>query len=115
MGIQNLSKDVILITLPKEPQLCDELKIVSENACSGCVSDVIVDFSQTGILTSESINDLIVLERLLTIHGCRLILCSVPLHVRRVFTRTGLEALFEFVDDEYAALQTIRQSYQYYG
>jgi anti-anti-sigma regulatory factor len=115
MGIQNLSEDVILITLQKEPKLCDELKSIRECVYSGCGGDVIVDFSETGIITSESISDLIVLLGLLTIHSYRLILCSVPLRIRCVLRLTGLEALFEFADDEYAALQVLRQGHQYYG
>jgi len=66
MGIEYLSENVLLVCLPKEPQLSDELVTVNEIVSDGCARDVIIDFSIVELLTSESISSLIILERLLT-------------------------------------------------
>jgi anti-anti-sigma regulatory factor len=115
MGIQNLSKDVLLVTLSKEPQLSGELSAINEVACSDHGHHVIIDFSQTETITSESINSLIILERLLADLGYKLILCAVPAQLKRVFWRTGLESLFQFAPDELTALRSIRHGLYLYG
>ena len=105
MGTQNLSEDVLLVTLPsEEPQIANELKsvnnIVSERG--GC--NVIVDFSGVEVLTSSSISNLIILHKLLDEHNRKLILCNVAFVTKCIFTVAGLDQIFNFADDPSAAL-----------
>jgi len=92
----------------KEPQLSDELVTVNEIVSDGCTCDVIIDFSSVELLTSESISSLMILERLLNNLGHKIILCAVSSRVRQIFERTGLQPLFEFAHDQFAALQSLR-------
>jgi anti-anti-sigma regulatory factor len=115
MDIQNLSKDVLLVTLSQEPHLSGEIIAINEAACADRGHHFIIDFSKTKIVTSESINSLIIMERQLADLGYKLILCAVPAQLKRVFWRTGLESLFQFAPDELTALQFIRHSLYLYG
>lgn len=108
MGIQNLSENVLLINLPEQPQQGDELESVHGMLGDRIGSDVVIDFTKVKMLTSESICGLMILERLLRGAGHRLILCSVPSKIKQIFVRTGLLTVFEFTDDELAALECLR-------
>jgi anti-anti-sigma regulatory factor len=108
VGIQHFSEKVLLITLPEQPQQGDELEEVSIMLSEKVDRDVLVDFSQVRVLTSEALCRLMILDRLLRGSGCMLILCNVSSEIKHVFIRTGLVTIFEFAEDELAALRRIR-------
>jgi anti-anti-sigma regulatory factor len=112
MGIRNLSEDVILVTLPKEPQMGKELRAVNEMASGEGLWDVIIDFSMVEIITSSNISNLLILHRSLQNAGRRLILCNVALPTRCIFKVAGLDGLLEFADDKFGALATMRMAVQ---
>ena len=114
MGIQNLSENVLLVTLPEQPNQTGELETVNKLFSDGCEQDVIVDFYQVKMLTSECICSLMILDRLLNGLGHKLVLCNLSSEIREIFTRTGLETSFHFADDDYAALQSIKSSTCFY-
>ncbi|MBA7710332.1 hypothetical protein ES703_119274 [subsurface metagenome] len=104
MGIENLSKGVV-VTLPVESEvIVRELKNVNEMVSSGDGCDVVIDFSNVKILNSSSISNLMILRELLHERGRRLILCSVSPSIMSVFTVADLDKVFEFVDDKQTAL-----------
>jgi anti-anti-sigma regulatory factor len=107
MATQHLTEHVLLITLPAEPQLSRDLEIVARSTHPASDRDVIVDFSLVEVLSSATICNLIVLERVLSAAGRRLVLCSVSPGVKAVFRRVGLHKLFQFTDDELAAVQSL--------
>ncbi len=114
MATQNLSERVVLITLPAEPSSSGDLEAVVRSTRPGSDHDVIVDFSLVEILPSATICNLIVLERVLSATGHRLVLCSVSPNVKALFRRIGLHKLFQFTDDELAAAQSLdRDEYTY--
>ena len=104
MGIQNWSEDIILVDLPQEPDMGDELKAVTETVRDRGDCEVVIDFSSVDIITSSSISKLLKLRKLLTDCGHSLIFCSVAAATRSIFTVTGIDELFEFVDDKFTAL-----------
>ena len=55
MGIQNWSEDIILVDLPCEPDLQEELKAVTEIVCNRGDCDVIADFSSVDIVTGGTV------------------------------------------------------------
>jgi anti-anti-sigma regulatory factor len=61
-------------------------------------------------MTSTSISGLLRLRKLLTDCGHRLIFCNVPVATRSVFTVVGLDEVFEFADDKFAALASIQSA-----
>jgi len=111
MAIQNIAKQVILVTLPdKGQQIIEELESVNEVADSIENCDVIIDFSNVEILTSVGINNLIALRDLLHKRGHWLILCAVPFRIKEVFKVSGLDVVFRFADGKEAAIATITQA-----
>ena len=109
MEIEHLPENILFVCL-QEPQLRNELVTVNEILSNGCTCDVIIDFSNVELLTSEGISSLIILERLLNSLGHKTILCAVSSNILQVLERTGIQPLFEFADDEFAALQSLRSS-----
>ena len=56
MGIQDWSEDVILVDLPQEPEMGDELKTVTEMVRDRGNCEVVIDFSTVDIITSSSLS-----------------------------------------------------------
>ncbi len=110
MAILNLSEHVLLVTLPAESQSTGDMETVMRSIRSTADCDVIVDFSLAEILSSATLCNLLMMERMLSMTDHQLILCSVPSSIRGVFTRVGLHKLFRFADDEFAALQSLEHS-----
>ena len=104
MGIQNWSENIVLVDLSQEPQTGDELKAVTEIVRDRGDCDVVIDFSSVDIITSSSISGLLKLHKLLTDCEHRLVFCNVAAATKGVFTVTGLDEIFEFVDDKLIAL-----------
>ena len=108
MAIQKFSENVLLVDLPfKEPQIGEELKSINEIVSNRDDCDVIVDFFRVEIITSSSLSNLIILRRLLREHGRELILCNVAIVTKYIFTVTGLDTVFDFIDDKFAALAVV--------
>jgi anti-anti-sigma factor len=104
MGIQNWSEDIILVDLPQEPQLTDEIGAVTEIVRNRGDCNVVMDFSDVDIITSSSLSALLRLRKLLSNCGHKLVFCNVARATKGVFTVTGIDEIFEFVDDKFVAL-----------
>ena len=108
MGIQNWSEDIVLVDLPPEPQLLDEIKAVTEILRDRGDCDAVLDFSNIDIITSSGLSALLRLRKLLSDCGHGLIFCDVAPATRGIFTVTGLDEVFEFVDDKFIALTSLQ-------
>ncbi len=108
MGIQNWSDDIILVDLPAEPQMGDELQTVTEIVRDRGDCDVVVDFSSVDIVTSSSLSKFLKLRKLLADCEHRLVLCNVAPATKGVLTITGLDGIFETVDDKFVALASLQ-------
>jgi anti-anti-sigma factor len=104
MSVQNWSDNIILVNLAPEPQTGEELQMAIEMATETGGYDVVVDFAQVGIVTSSSIAKLLKLHKALEGSGRRLVLSTVGKQTKEVFAVTGLDNIFEFIDDQYVAL-----------
>ena len=103
MGIQNLSDDIIIVGLHREPQMRDELKTITDVVRDRGDCDVILDFSNVDIITSPSLAVLLKLRKLLADCGHRVVFCCVPAFTKGAFSITGLDGIFEIVEDRAAA------------
>jgi len=108
MGIQNWSEDIILVDLPQEPDIGDELKSVIEMVRDRGDCEVVIDFSKVDIVTSSSLSKLLKLRKMLADCGHRLIFCNVAAATRGIFTVTGLDGIFELADDKFVALASLQ-------
>jgi len=108
MGIQDWSDDIVLVDLPKEPNMGDELKTVIEIVRDRGNCDVVMDFSSIDIVTSSSLSKLLKLRKLLADCGHRLVFCNVAAATKGIFTVTGLDGVFELADDKFVALASLQ-------
>jgi len=108
MGIQNWSEDILLVDLPQEPEMGDELKTVIATVRDRGDCDVVVDFSNVDIVTSSSLSKLLKLRKLLGDCGHRLVFCSVAAATKGIFTVTGLDGIFEIAADKFVALASLQ-------
>lgn len=104
MGIQNWSENIILVDLPAEPQIGNELDAVTEIIKDRGDCDLVVDFSAVDIITSSSLSRLLRLRKLSSDCGHRLVFCNVAAATKGVFVLTGLDAIFDFAEDKFVAL-----------
>jgi anti-anti-sigma factor len=109
MGIQNWSETIILINLATEPQMGEELQTVVDLVRRRC-RDVVVDFSEVDIITSSSIAKLLKLRKALIDGNHRLVLSGMKARTRSIFTVTGLDVVFEFVEDQFLALAGLQMA-----
>lgn len=111
MGIQQISKDVILVDLPHDgSKRSDELKKVNETVGNTGNCDVIVDFSLVEIVNSWNISNLLILRELLQNSGHQLILCGITTVTKCIFVVAGLSEVFTFADDRSVALKMLQSS-----
>jgi len=111
MGIQKLSKNVILVDLPHDgSKRSDELKTLNETVGNAGNCDVIIDFSLVEIVNSWNISNLLILRDLLQNSGRQLVLCGITTVTKCIFVVAGLSEVFTFADDRSAALKIIQNS-----
>jgi len=104
MGIQDWSDNIILVDVAPEPQMSEELKTVTKIASERGNCSVVVDFSDAELVTSSSLAQLLRLRKVLEDCEQQLILCGLNNRAKSVFAVTGLEKVFDFVDDRFVAL-----------
>lgn len=107
MGIQDWSENVISVDLRPEPQTRDQIEEVIHQARDRGNCGVVMDFTSVTILTSTSLAALLRLRKLLSDCGQRLVLCAVGSATKGVISVTGLDGVFEIVDDRFAALAKV--------
>ncbi len=108
MGIQNWSEEIILVNLAKEPDMSEELQTVVSLVNDDRDVDVVVDFADVDIVTSSSIAKLLKLRKSLCDNGQKLVLSSVQPKTRSIFSVTGLDTVFDFVEDQFIALASLQ-------
>lgn len=108
MGIQEWSEDIILVDLPPEPEMGDELVAVTEMVRDRGNCGVVIDFADVDIITSSSLSKLLKLRKLLADCGHRLVFCSVAPATKGIFVVTGIEGIFELADDKFIALASLQ-------
>jgi anti-anti-sigma factor len=104
MGIQNWSENIVLVDLPAEPLMSDELKTVTDIVRDRGDCDVVMDFSNIDIITSSSLSKLLKLRKMLLDWDHQLIFCNVAPATKGIFAVTGLEGIFKVVEDKFVAL-----------
>lgn len=104
MGIQKWSDTVLLVSLAQEPDMGEELQTTIEMVDSDGCYDVVVDFSEAEIITSSSIAKLLKLRKVLNDCDHKLVLSGISHQTKNVFVITGLDGVFEFVEDKFLGL-----------
>lgn len=108
MGIQKLPRDILVVSLPAQPQYGHELEDINRMLSETVDYDVVINFADVQMLTSETICGLMILDRLLRGSGHQLVLYNLSLSIKQIFVRTGLVTVFRFAQNELDALGQIR-------
>jgi anti-anti-sigma factor len=108
MGIQNWSENIILVDLPAEPLMGDELKTITDIVKDRDDCDVVVDFSAIDIITSSSLSKFLKLRKMLSDGNHELVFCNVAPATKGIFAVTGLEGIFKVTDDKFIALASLQ-------
>lgn len=109
MSVQQWSETIVLVELGDDPQLSDDLAAVIEQCTQDPRQDVVLNMAAVNYLNSSNIAKLLKLRKLVNItNQRRLKLAGVSTRVWGVFLVTGLDRIFEFVDDVPSALATLQ-------
>jgi anti-anti-sigma factor len=108
MGIQNGPDGAILVDLPEEPALEEELEEVLRLVGTLVACDVVIDFARVTVLNSTCLAALLRLRNHLQTHGGRLVLCGVGTRTHSILAVTGLTGVFETTGSKQDALDLIQ-------
>jgi len=110
MTIRQTTDGILLVVLPKEPELAHELAALNEMVSDRADLDVIINFSLVEIVTSSELSNLMTLQALLHDCGRRLILHNVSFMVKCCLRTAGLTEVLEFAEDKSDALAKLAAS-----
>jgi anti-anti-sigma factor len=100
MPIQNWSETVLLVELSDDPNFTDDLLSLIEQCTQHPTFDVLLDFSGVSYLNSSNLAKLLKLRKLVVgTNQRRLKIAGISNHVWGVFLVTGLDRVFDVVDD----------------
>jgi anti-anti-sigma factor len=107
MSVQKWDAETLVVHLSDDPVLSDIMAEVNARL-DDRPRDVVLDFSDVGVLTSSGISALLRLRKRQIEAGRWLVLCSPRDTVWSVFLTTGIDTLFEFAEDISQALTRIK-------
>ena len=111
MAVEQWSDNVLLGELADDPQFTDDLTAAVETCTAKPGTDVLMNFSNVNYLNSSNIARLLKLRKLVMItNQRRLKICGINTHVWGVFLVTGLDKIFEFVDDVPSGLAALQMN-----
>lgn len=107
MAIQQWSDEIIIVDLPDEPEMTDELISLTEFLAEKRDCNVVVDFSEVGEISSACLSRLLKIRQLTAQGGRRLVLCNIDPSTEDIFSVTGLTEVFHLTEDKFSALATL--------
>jgi anti-anti-sigma regulatory factor len=109
MPVQQWSDTVLLADLSDDPQFTDDISAVVEQCTRDPRQDVLLDFSGCNYLNSSNIAHLLRLRKLVnTTNQRRLKFAAVNTQLWSVFLVTGLDRIFDFVNDVPSGLAALQ-------
>ena len=110
MPLQQWSDSILIAELSDEPMFSEEFESLMRRVedDDDTTPDVIVDLKGVTYLNSSNIAQLLRLRKKLEAGGQRLRICSIEDTVWSVMLITGLDKLFEFMDDVSTSLASLQ-------
>jgi anti-anti-sigma regulatory factor len=109
MSVEHWSDSVILAELSDDPQFTDDLSAIVELCSRDARQDVLLSFAGVNYLNSSNIAQLLKLRKLVTTtNQRRLKFAGVTNQVWGVFLVTGLDRIFDFVEDVPSGLASLQ-------
>jgi anti-anti-sigma factor len=111
MSVEHWSETILLGELADDPQYTDDLNHLIEQCTENPKHDVVLNFGAVNYLNSSNIAKLLKLRKLVAItNQRRLKVCGVKPHVWGVLLVTGLDKIFDFVEDVPSGLAALQIS-----
>lgn len=112
MPVENWSETIVLGHLADDPQFTDDVQAIIELCTNNPQLDVLLDFSNVNYLNSSNIAKLLKLRKLVVItNDRRLKMCRISRQVWGVFLVTGLDRIFEVVEDVSTGLASLQMEH----
>ena len=111
MGIEDWSEEITVVELNDDPQFSDDLAALGERL-DRSPADVVLNFAAVSFINSSDVARLLRLRKRQINAGRHLLLCGVNTQVWGVFLVTGLDKIFEFINDIPTALATLQMAQQ---
>jgi len=109
MDVRLLESEILFAVLPPPPLAQPELRLLWKHLDDREPLHLVIDLSKVEIITSPSIGSLLLLRKLQSERGTRLLLCRVRLATKCILRVVGLESFFDYADDKVDALRILRQ------
>lgn len=111
MPVEQWSERVLLAELADDPQFTDDMLYLVEQCTQSPQFDVLLNFAAVSFLNSSNIAKLLKLRKQVAIaNQRRLKLCGINRHVWGVFLVTGLDRIFELVEDVPSGLASLQMA-----
>ena len=107
MGIERWSDEILIVDLPDEPEVADELISLGDLIVEKENCNVVVDFGAVGDITSDSLSRLLKLQQMTVQFGRRFVLCNMEPETEHIFSATGLAGVFVIAENRFDALATL--------
>ena len=109
MAVEQWSETVLLGELADDPQYTDDMTALIEQCTNNSQLDAVCNFANVNYLNSSNIAKLLKLRKLITITNERkLKLCGINRQVWGVFLVTGLDHIFDIVEDVSTGLASLQ-------
>ncbi len=112
MCVENWSENVVLVSLPGEPQTADELTEVARWIAGREACDVVLDCSEVERMGQSSCRLLLELSGALISRGHQLVLCGSRSTLKRKLAAPAFARVLRFADDRFTALARLELAHQ---
>lgn len=108
---QDWSEHITVSNLGDEPQLSEEISLLTERASSAplrTAKHVVLNFASVTYISSSHLAQMLRLRKRLADHGRSLVLCSMSDQIWSVLMLTGLDRVFRHATDTMTALTSLQ-------
>ena len=110
MTIHNMSHKAIIVKLPTEPEIAEELELASKIVTEKPGFDMVMDCSKMGLVTCSALCGFMKLHKILTDRGRHLFFCNVGAITRGVLSIYGFDRIFQVLDETMESLESSKDS-----
>lgn len=107
MAIERWSDEIIIVDLPDEPEIADELISLSDLLAEKENCNVVIDLGGVGDISSDNLSKLLKLHQMIAEAGRRFVLCNIEPATQDIFAATGLSGVFDLSENRFDALATL--------
>ena len=108
MPIENWSDNILVVDVQDDPAFTDELNALIEELDVRKDVDVVLNFAGVSYVNSSNIAKLLKARKKLISTRRRLVLCGISTNVWGLFLVTGLDKVFDFVDNVATGLASVQ-------